>query len=69
MLRLTVDIPFTRRKVYHIVQNEAGAVIYRARYVSQVLDWLRTECVEVYQLCGPNGSTMIVQPFDATLRD
>jgi hypothetical protein len=69
MLRVTVDIPFTRRKVYHIVQDEAGAVIHRARYFSQTLDWLQSEGVEVYQLRGPNGRTMLVQPFDATKKD
>lgn len=50
MLTLTVDQWITRRKFYHVIHDEQGEPLFKAKFVGDCFDWLYAHDVAEFEL-------------------
>ena len=69
MLHITADVSITRRKRYHMIENEKGEILFRAKLWSQILDWLDSENIEVYTVVTERASWLCSGQRQSPLKD
>lgn len=46
-----LEAPITRRKSYHIVSNQAGEQVYSSMSMTEILQFLDDEDIQVWRIC------------------
>lgn len=56
--RLHLDLAITRRKLYHVITNPEGEVVFESRFVSECIAWFANDGIDAYILSPSTKRTL-----------